>query len=101
ESAAHGAGPPAHALRRDTEDPREIGGELMRALQRGVARVAAGYGVPLGESGARLHEAGDETVVENREACDVRGGRDGPRGGRRVAAFPVVAAIARGARMHG
>ena len=87
----------AHALGGDAEDAREVEGQRMHALQRRVKRVALGGSVPLGERRARLQEAGDETVVEEREARDVGGGGDGARGGRGIPALPVVAAVARDA----
>ena len=87
----------AHALGGDAQDAREVDGQRMDALQRRVKRVALSGGVPLGEGRARLHEAGDEAVVEEREARDVGGGGDGARGGRGIPAFPVVAAVARDA----
>ena len=96
KAAADVTGDAAHAIARHAEDAREVGRELMHALQRGVDRVASGGGVPGGEGRARLHEAGDQAVVDQREPGDV--GRAGKRalgcGG--VAALPVVDAIARG-----
>ena len=62
-----------------------------------MERVAPGAGVPLGERRARLQEAGDEPVVDEREPRDVRGRGDGARGGLGVAALPVVDAVARDA----
>ena len=71
EAAADVTGDAAHAIARDAEDAREVGRELMHALQRGVDRVASGGGVPGGEGRARLHEAGDQAVVDQREPGDV------------------------------
>ena len=71
EAAADVADPAAHPLGRDAEDAGEVGGQLMHALQRGVEGVAPGPGLPLGERHPRLHEAGDESVVDQREARDV------------------------------
>ena len=86
-----------HAVDRDAEDAREVEGQRMHALKRRVKRVALCDGVPLGEGRARLQEAGDEAVVEERETRDVGGGGDGARGGRGIPAFPVVTAVARDA----
>src|SRR5207249_4419071 len=93
EAAADVRRDTAHALDRDAQDPREVRRQLVDALKPGVQRVAPGAGVPLSERGARLEKAGDEPVVDQSQARDVRGGRDRARGGLRVAAFPVVGAV--------
>ncbi len=79
---------------------REIGGELMHALEPGVERVAAGVGVPFGQRGARLQKAGDEPIVDERQPRYVGGGGDGALGGLGVAALPVVREIAGRGRVH-
>ena len=98
ESASDVAGDAPNAFGRHAEDAREIGGELMHALEPGVERVAPGGGVPLGQRGARLQKAGDEPIVDERQPRDVGGGGDGARGGFGVAALPVVRRGCRGRR---
>ncbi len=67
----------------------------MRALRRGIERVALFALAPIADRIARLHRVGDQTVVAEPQRDDVLGACEGGVGRRLVADLPVEVEVVR------
>ena len=95
EAAADVGRDEAHVLRLDAQRARHMVAVDVDVLARGVERVAAARRVELPDAAAWLHRVGDDAMVVELEADDVRGLGEGRIDAGGIAGAPVDADIAR------